>query len=642
MTNTISRRIFDFIKDFPPFSLLDAALLHQLSEKVVVQYRQEGDIVFETGHIPEPFIYVVKEGAVHLVRVDDEGNELVMEHCDEGDVFGIRPLLADDHYVLTAKVVEETLLYAVNIAGMREQLANNPRLAFYLASNMAAGMRKRMEPNLRGQLRAGNQSESFQLLELQSLDRSKKPILTGPERTVQEAARIMTEAEVGSIIVANEQQCPIGIVTDKDLRKKIATGLFPLATPIREIMSSPVVTVATDVTVAVVQIEMVKHRIHHLCVTRDGTDQSEVLGVISEHDILVLQGNNPAVLVREIRRGTTTAALRDIRDRAEELLEQYLQQEVSIAYISTIMSKVNDEIIHRCLELSEGDMPDSGFADPGVPYCWLSLGSEGREEQLLRTDQDNALVFADVPAEKLEATRAYFLDLAQRTNDRLNEVGFEFCPADMMARNPQWCLSVSEWKRLFSRWINTPTPKAVMHTTIFFDFRPVYGDNSLADALTEHIFGEITDQSKFLSYLAAEALHNPPPLTFFRNLMVERSGENKDEFDIKARAMMPLTDAARVLILQAQVGHINNTFRRFEKLAEIEPAKKELYEAAADAYEILMRLRAIQGLKNKDSGRFFKPEELTKMERIHLRNCFQPVKELQTLLKVRFQTSYFN
>ena len=439
----------------------------------------------------------------------------------------------------------------------------------------------------------------------------------------------------------NDQQHPIGIITDKDLRRKIATGRFPLDTTVDQIMSSPVVTVSPEVTVASVQIEMVRHKIHHLCVTKDGTPGSQVLGVISEHDLLILQGNNPAVLIRDVRRSTTTRDMRDIRERAEELLQQYLNQEVSIAYISSIMSAINDEIIRHCVAMSEQELLDTEFQRPDVPFCWLSLGSEGREEQLLRTDQDNALVYGDVSAEKSESVKAYFLELASRTNDRLNEVGFVYCPADMMARNPKWCLPLREWKEQFSAWINTPTPKAVMHTTIFFDFRPVYGDKGLSAELTEHIFDEITDQSNFLSYLAAEALHNPPPLTFFRNFVVERGGEHEDEFDIKARAMMPLTDAARVLILHAQVGHINNTFRRFEKLAELEPQNRELFDSAADAYEILMRLRTLQGLKNKDSGRYFDPAELTKMERIHLRNCFQPVKELQSLLKVRFQTTYF-
>jgi CBS domain-containing protein len=161
----------------------------------------------------------------------------------------------------------------------------------------------------------------------------------------------------------------------------------------------------------------------------------------------------------------------------------------------------------------------------------------------------------------------------------------------------------------------------------------------LTEQLAESILQTIDRKSIFLNFLAKDAIGNPPPLTFFRNFMVEKGGAHKDAFDIKTRAMMPLADAARLLILDAAQPQINNTFKRFDHLAELEPQNAALFEQAADAYEILMRYRALQGLKNKDSGRFFDPSELTKMERLNLRNCFRPINDLQELLKVRFQLS---
>lgn len=642
MTNTISRRVYDFIKDHPPFSLLETNRLLDISERVVVQYRQPEEVVFRTGEHPGKFIYMVREGAVNLYRQVETGEELLVEQCEEGDVFGMRPLLADDQYALTAKVAEESLLYAIDISGFKDWLYQHPKVAFYLASNMAAGLRRRTEPGLGGRLQAtprpGHGAHNFQLLELQSIERSKPPVICSPHTPIRDAARIMTTQEVGSIIIASEQGWPLGIITDKDLRKKVATGEVGLHEPASAIMSSPVVTVGSQVTVADVQIEMVRRRIHHLCVTEDGTDQSGILGVISEHDLLVLQGNNPAVLIREIRRATAPAGLRQLRERAEDLLRQYLEQEVAIAYIASIMTEVNDEIIRRCIALALAEKDEA----PPASFCWLALGSEGRGEQLLRTDQDNALVFADVPPEALPVAKAWFLSMAKSVNEKLNDVGFEFCPADMMAGNEKWCLSLSQWKEQFSHWMLSPTPEAVLHSTIFFDYRPAYGDERLAQELTQHIFSILDRESLFLSFLAKDALQNPAPLTFFRNFMVESSGEHKDEFDIKARAMMPLTDAARVLVLHNRAGGVNNTFKRFEKLAELEPNHRELFQEAADAYEILIRLRALQGLRHANSGRFFNPAELSKMERIHLRNAFRPVKELQSLLSVRFQLVYFS
>jgi CBS domain-containing protein len=305
------------------------------------------------------------------------------------------------------------------------------------------------------------------------------------------------------------------------------------------------------------------------------------------------------------------------------------------------MTEVNDALIIRVIELAIAELNEEGHPLPDLEWCWMGLGSEGRGEQLLRTDQDNALVFADVPKAELESTREHFLRLAGKVTKSLNTCGFEYCPADMMASNPRWCLSLSEWKQQFAKWILSPTNKNILHCSIFFDYRALYGAEQLTAELSQHIFELIDQQSLFLPLLAKNALQNPPPLSFFRNFVVEKDGQHKDEFNIKARAMMPLTDAARLLILGNKISRINNTFARFEKLAEVEPNYQELFQQAADAYEILMRYRANQGLKNRDSGKFFKPEDLSKMERLNLRNCFRPIQELQDIIKVRYQLNYF-
>ena len=641
MQNTIARRIFDFLKEQLPYSLIERDILMRISERVVVQYRPAGEVIFRAGEQPGEYIFVVREGAVHLVK-EDEGREALVEQCGEGETFGIRPLLADDDYALTARTAEDTLLYAINTVGFRDLLDTNPQLTHYLATSMAGDIRRKLDTNLRGRLRLieNTTDANAPLIEIQSIEWSRPPIVCGPDEPIREAAQLMSDENVGSIIVVNAERHPIGIVTDRDLRRHVVTGLYSLKRPIKDVMTSPVVTIPRDVTVADVQIVMVKFDIHHLVVTEDGSRNSPVIGIISEHDLLVRQGNNPATLVREIHRTTTVAGLRMLRERAEGILRSYLEREVSINYTSTIMTRINDELIIRCLHMAEREMKAAGHGRPPVDYTWLALGSQGRGEQLLRTDQDSALIFADVDPDTEAKVRTYFLELARRATEKLFGIGYAYCPGDMMASNERWCMSVSDWKDQFSSWIKTPDNEAMLHISIFMDYRPIHGNFELADELTEHIFGQVGDQSVFLALLASAAMQSPPPLTFFRNLVVESSGEHKDEFDIKSRAMRPLTDAARVLILNAKVGKINNTFRRFAKLAELEPKQADLYRDAADAYEIFMRLRALQGLKREDSGRYFSTKELTRMQQILLRNSFQPIKELQTLLNVRFQLAY--
>jgi len=642
MENTIARRIYDFLKGYPPFNMMEPEGLMRLARGATVQYGKPGMVLFRRDDLPEPYVYVVREGAVQLF-LQQADDRVLVDECDEGDLFGLRPLLAGQHYALSAEVKEESLMYVLKASELQRIMQENPKVAFYLAGLFAAGGKKDAGDTYRSRLFLSRErliDAHFQLIEIQSTERSKEPVTCPAGTSIRDAAKKMSRHSVGSIIIVDAANHPLGIMTDKDLRKQVATGQQALTAPVDTIMSSPVITVAPSVTVADVQIEMVKHRVHHLCLTEDGGPNSPVIGVLSEHDILVLQGNNPAVLIREMRRKQDAAGLRHLRERAELLLRKYIYQEVSIAFISTVMTEINDALIQRAVELGLEAMEQRGYRRPETQFCWLALGSEGRSEQLLRTDQDSALVFENVQEEDYAEVQQYFLTLADWVTNLLNDCGFEYCPAGMMANNPKWCLSLDRWKEQFSRWITEPTPGAVMHSTIFFDFRPIFGRAELAGQLTTHIFSILDRQTVFMSTLAKNALQNPPPLTFFRNFVVEKSGEHEDEFDIKARGMMPLADAARVLILHARISGLNNTFRRFEKLAELEPKNRELLEQAADAYEILMRYRTLQGLRQGDSGRFFRPSELSKMERMNLRNSFRPIRELQSLLSTRFQTAF--
>ena len=637
--NVIPDRVYRFLKEYPPFSRLDKPTLEKLASETVIKYLQAGEFVFTEGESPQEYIYVVREGAVELLK-EEEG--LLLEVCDEGDLFGLRPMLANQPYALSAKAAEECLLYAIKVDNLQELIETQPKVGYYLAQNFAFGISDKYNKLFKGKIFLDKDPAVMlqtSLFEVQSVNHSKSPVYCAPGTTIQEAARIMQKKMVGSILITNEDQHPIGIVTDRDLRNRVVTGEVSRQEAITEIMTQPVITIPPDCSVAEVQMAMVKNGIHHLCLTQDGTPYSPVVGVLSEHDLLVLQGNNPAILIREMKRSTSAKELGQIRTKAEGLLRQYLEREVAMDFIAAVMTEINDALIVRVIEIAQQEL---STPLPDITWCWLGLGSEGRGEQLLRTDQDNALVFEDVPDELLETIRPQFLAFAKRVTFHLSTCGFAYCPGDMMASNPKWCLSLQEWKDQFSDWILTPTNKNIMHCNIFFDYRPLYGEEALPKILSEHIFETIPKKGIFLSLMAKNALQNPPPLTFFRNFVVEKNGDHQDAFNIKSRAMMPLTDAARLLILGHQVTGVNNTFKRFEKLAELEPNYKDLFEQAADAYEILIRYRALQGLKNNNSGKFLLMEEMTKRQKLNLRNTFRPISELQDILKIRYQVSFFN
>jgi CBS domain-containing protein len=449
---------------------------------------------------------------------------------------------------------------------------------------------------------------------------------------------MMSERNVGSILVVDEERRPIGIVTDSDLRSKVVGRGRDVSERISEIMSSPVLTIDEQTTLSSMIATVMKKHLHHFAVTEDGTPNTPVTGIVSEHDILKTQGSHPTVILTEISRAKTKQRLRALRDQAEELLRRYLEDEVGMAFLANMISEINDTLIRRAIRLSLEELEGRGMSPP-VPFCWLALGSEGREEQLLRTDQDNAILYAD-PGNDDGVAEQFYLELGKLVVDVLVEAGFKRCPGDVMASNPKWNQPLAAWKHCFSQWIREPENIAVMHTNIFFDFRPVFGENALAAELKGHIFDSIQADRAFLSFFALNATRNPPPLSFFRNMVVERSGEHRDAFDIKARAMMPLADAARVLVYDLGIDIYGSTAERWHRIGETHEHLARLASEAGMAYEILMRIRALEGLRRGSSGRYVHVKELNKLERQTLRNTFSVVKDVQLMLTSRYRTDF--
>lgn len=632
MKNTIAERIFDFLKDYPPFDFLDKVELNTICENIEVLYMDQEQYVFRQEESVHKCFYVIREGAVAL---ETELDNLMVDQCDEGDIFGLRAVVRKKEYLLSARTLEETILYCIPSQFYEQFIINNPKANQFLLAALAGHSIPPLEDKKeKDQVFIKNLNSKVKLYtSAQSATFSENPITCKKELSILKAAEIMAERNIGSILVSDENSFPIGIVTDKDLRKKVATGKFGLEQKVAEIMSAPVITAPPKISSSEALLLMLKLNITHLCITENGGPNAKITGILSEHDLLVSQGNHPASFLKEIKRSANIIQLKQIRKQTQNLLQGYLNQGIPIDFVLKIISLINESITKRIIEISISQMENI----PPVNFAWLSLGSQGRREQLLLSDQDNALMFSNVPAEEYSIVKGYFLLLANKINLALMEIGFEYCPAEMMGNNPKWCLTLDQWKAQFDDWITNPDEDKIMLSTIFFDFQRVYGDPNLETDLSNSILASLENYEFFLNRLALNAIKNPPPLGFFRNFMVERTGENKDQFDIKLRAIMPLVDAARVLILSNHKTGINNTLDRYQKLIELEPQNKEIYLSCIEAYKTLVEFRTSQGVLNKNTGRYVHLESLNKTDRLKLKNCFKPIHEVQKLIQVRFQ-----
>ena len=638
MKNTIAERIADFIKNFPPFDQFNKADLYVIAKEVTITYLEKDKIIYAKGDALHNRFYMIHKGAIALKK-EINSKLVTVDRFDEGDVFGLRPLFAKENYAINAITEEESILYGIPLATFKPLIARNRAVVNFLIQSFASNTENPFSNELDGALYhnpLGAASNEKELFELQPVRYVKKVVTAKAETPIKQIAKLMQQHGIGSILIEDEG-IPIGIVTNVDLRDKVITGEYTSEDPVRHIMSAPVLCYPKGVSISQAQLTMMKHDVSHLCVTADGTPNSKIIGIISQNDIRVMRGSSPTVLMKAIKRSRSTKELKHIRKKIMVLLDGFVEQNIPLTQTSKIIFELNDATIKRIIErcILKMDTP------PPVNFAWMSMGSQGRKEQLLHTDQDNAIVFEDVEDQEKEDVRAYFLLLAKKVNKRLNIVGFEFCSGEVMAKNPRWCLSLDEWKDQFNQWTAKTGDDEILLSSIFFDFDISYGDSRLTNQLSDHIFELTKNNNRFLSILAASALRSPSPLGFFRQFLVEQDGAYKDFFDIKKRAIMPIVDAGRLFALSNQIKNINNTAQRFEKLAELFPENKEFYLSCSYTSKALLKFRTKQGLLHNDNGRFIDLAALNKEEKMKLKRCFKIITQVQESIKLRYNITNY-
>jgi CBS domain-containing protein len=637
--NTIAENIALFLKEYPPFNNLKINELSEVATSIRVLNLEKHKTLFKINDDLHDCFYVVASGVINLSIIAD-AEETLLNKCIEGDVFGLRPFFAKNRYMMTAKAREESVIYAIPIATFRPFVANNSAVLDFLLESFASNTSNPSDKeNLKGKLISDNVYYSDQHTEIQyfqTLTYNNSPLVASTSNIVQEIAQLMTNNLTNNVIIC-ENNYPIGIVTHTDMCSKIATGRFPITTTIDKIMSSPVVTVFENVSLAEAQLLMLKYNVTHLCVTLDGSDKSPVKGIISEHDLIVAQASNPGVLIKEIKRSQSSKDLKLIRDRLTDIIQKSIHKNIPLAHVNNITSEINFAIIKRAIELSILDL-----GSPPSRFAWLSIGSQGRKEQLLLTDQDSILIFEDVTTDKYRDVKDYFIKLGKRTTAILEKVGYSFCPNAHMASNMLWCKSLSEWTKQYESWINNPGENNNAISSIFFDFEIVFGEPKIETAIENVIFNSIHNSTLLFDFLGNDALRKNSPLSFFKKFNLEEEGINKDKFDIKERALMPLIDSARLFSLSHNIRGINNSYLRFKQLAIVDVKNSEIYLKCADAFLILSKFRTLEGLKNDNSGQYINLQEYSKADREILKNALLPMKELEELIKNKFQLTQFS
>ena len=630
MENIVLDSVVAFLQRVPPFQFLPEPTLRHVAAQAEIHYFPKGAMLIRRGGSPADYLYVIQRGGVKKSVRSADGEETVVEIAGEGDLVGA--LSAVDHTAghLDDVALEDTVCYAIPRVVVEELIATEPAFTRYLLHTLRQALDVSLEA-LRRRAALWESDGSF-LLAARCRDVARAPVLTCPQTTaIQEAARRMTEHRVNSIVVVDGAGQGTGIVTDWDLRERVvAAGLDPQQ-PVSRIMSSPLVTVTADEPVAEAIRLMIGRNIHHLVVV----DGVRPVGMITGYDLIVLQGTSPVFIAKAIDRTVDPKGMRALLEQVQQQLFPFLlARGVRATQLGYIAAEINDRIIARLLALLEAEL-----GPPPVPYCWLVLGSEGRREQTIKTDQDNALLYADPPEGREDAVRDYFLELGRRAVEALVAVGFPPCSGHYTADNPEWVQPLARWRRRFEAWVAVPEPEDVLSSLIFFDFRGVHGDLALAEQLRQHIMELMPRSRRFLVHVADISTAQSPPLGFLGQFVVERSGEHKDQLDLKHGGTGAIVNLVRLFALRHRVRE-TSTLGRLERLEAAGQIQAELANDLAEAFEFLLSLRFRHQWEDLWAGRpisnFVDPRQLSSLERRLLKESFKVIGRAQAVIRQEF------
>lgn len=474
--------------------------------------------------------------------------------------------------------------------------------------------------------------DSFFFLPLESL--CGKPVVTcSPDISVVAMARLMREHNISGLIVV-EEGMPVGIVSVRDLRNLVAEAAERLHTLlVGEVMTTALITVRRRDHVFDAIFKMSKHNIHRLAILND---DGTLAGVLTDTDLLSLQTQSPLYQHQEIANAQSVPELQALSLRMLESVKSATRVGADTQSLVQLISHFNDEITLRLIALMARD---EGLVLPeGAAY--LALGSEGREEQTMRTDQDSALVYRDeLNPEQLGQVERF----CTRLVDLLEAVGVPRCPGNTMASNPQWRHSLSEWKRLLGSWISNPESESLVNYGMFQDFRTVYGDPGLERALRDHILVYVGRNNLFLPYTARHILGFKPPIGMFGRLQVERHGENRGKLDLKKGGIFALTAGVTLLALEQQIIG-GSTWDKIDLLKERGGFALSDLETIEESFSYLVHLRLSRQLRSLALGEkpsnFIDPVVMTDKERGRLRAALKGVGVMQNIIRGRFKPDF--
>jgi len=615
----------EFLRRFVPFDRMsDTALTFLVGRLSVARFAKDATILAtHSGRVAH--LHIVERGLVgsrpNNVQADPDRT------LGPGELFPVGALSAGGTTTKVFTALQDTTCWRLGRDDFIALRAASPEFERYCTQAITETLRQSLE-SLYGQY-------SQRAAEQQTLTRSlaelirNAPVACAATAPLSEAAQKMADARVRTIVALDADGAPVGMFTLVDLLRRVVLAGRSLDTPLAELMTAPLVTLPASATAAEGMHVMAARGVRQIAVV----DHGRLAGVINERDLFALQRVSMRQVNEELHGAATIEDLKVAGDDIRRLTQNLLAQGVGAEPLTRTIASLNDALSRRAIELA---LPGHDLS--GIDWCWLALGSEGRGEQTFATDQDNALIFAAGDEHETQERRSRLLAFARDVNASLDRLGFPLCTGNVMAANPDLCLSTEEWKAKFLGWIRQPTPQALLNANIVFDFRPLHGDMALSTGLRDWLFGFTQVNPAFLRLLVQNALGVEPPLGLIRTFIVDDDAPVKGTFDLKARGTRIFVDCARVFALAHGIADTGTAARLREAGERLHVLPRHV-DATVEAFNFLqlLRLRQQDAPAARGDPNRIDPYALHDVDQRMLKEALRQAKQLQERLRLSYR-----
>lgn len=625
------------LAEIQPFTSLPESLVRELAGKIGKQTYAKGSFVFKQGEPSQGQLFIVAEGLAEIVLITEKGMENVLGVRHPGEFFGETVLLTGKSYPASVRAAEALACYQVERQLFEQLLQEYQSFSSYFSHILTDRLRDLYQEMV--------WEENIQTAKLSTepFKQHLSDIMSAPVATcsadtpVPTIARRFVQEKISSLVVVEATGKILGLVSERDLISKVlAIDSNPTLVQALDIMEKSPAILPPDAFFYQALLTMIKRQGKYIVVA----EQGRPLGIVTIGDLTRARMTSSIALVRSIDSAKNTEELAETAKLMQKVLVTMVKDKAPAKEISEVVAELHDSLTRRLLTLAEEQLYQEGWGRVPVAYCWLTLGSGGRKEQTLSSDQDNAIIYAEPLSEDAAKVKAYFAALAEIVVNGLERCGFVKCPGNTMATNPAWCQSLTGWKAQVHQWTYAPNPDSTRQFSIFLDFRPVYGEETLAETLRDFTLHLFRIAPAILHHLAQDDLAHRVPLNLFKQVIVERNSQHKDEVDLKKAACIHVVDCIRLFALREGIRE-TSTLGRLHKLVQLEVFSADEAEYFEAAIQSLMLFRLHENLRKVSLGQvpdnYVNPNMLSKRQRSMLRESFIAVDRLQSLTAASFQ-----